>query len=122
MNLFFPSSMVSAAAYLKVLGDAKQENRDFSVRLVFGSLIIQERRVFSNEETVPAIMDNPYMQYFIGLHTFQGKASFNLSSLPYFRKNFNTEFINELNQSGTSAQPKRKIRKTVFTIRQVEIM
>ncbi len=40
-------------------------------RMVFGSLIIQQRMGFSDRELVKQIQENPYYQYFIGLESFQ---------------------------------------------------
>ncbi len=50
-------------------------------------------------ETVEAITENPYLQYFIGLHSFQENAPFHSSSMTHFRKRFSAEMINELNES-----------------------
>jgi hypothetical protein len=42
-----------------------------SVRIALGSLIMQSRCGFSDEETVEQITENPYLQYFIGLPKFR---------------------------------------------------
>lgn len=85
-------------AYTKTLGDTNQGSKAYNVRLALGSLIIKERQGLSDEETVEAITENPYMQYFIGLHSFQESAPFHASSMTHFRKRFNVELINELNE------------------------
>lgn len=84
--------------YIKTLGDTKQGSKAYNVRLALGSLIIKERLGLSDEETVEAITENPYLQYFIGLHSFQQAAPFHSSSMTHFRKRFNVELINELNE------------------------
>jgi hypothetical protein len=38
------------------------------------------------------------LQYFIGLHEFQEKAPFDSSSMTHFRKRFDADFINDLNE------------------------
>lgn len=61
----------------------------------------------SDEETVEAITENPYLQYFIGLHSFQEVAPFHASSMTHFRKRFDQAFINELNESVVLEQRKK---------------
>src|SRR5690625_182548 len=84
--------------YIKRLGDASQGSKAYSVRLALGSLIIKEKMGLSDEETVLAITENPYLQYFIGLHEFHEEAPFDPSSMTHFRKRFDAEFINHLNE------------------------
>ena len=38
-----------------------------SVRLALGALIIKEKLQISDREVVDQIMENPYLQYFLGL-------------------------------------------------------
>src|SRR5699024_11606740 len=57
-----------------------------------------EKLGLSDDETVLAITENPYLQYFIGLHVFQEKAPFDPSSMTHFRKRFDADFINNLNE------------------------
>ncbi len=59
------------------------------VRMALGALIIQERLGFFDEELVEQIKENPYLQYFIGLPTFQKIASFDPLLMVHFRKRFN---------------------------------
>src|SRR5690625_4001407 len=84
--------------YKKRLGTLNEGSKAYSVRLALGSLIIKEKLRLSDEETVLAITENPYLQYFIGLHSFQEKAPFNASSMTHFRKRFDPDFINEINE------------------------
>lgn len=95
-------------AYIQTLGDANQGSDAYSARLALGSLIIKERLGLSDDETVEAITENPYLQFFIGLHAFQEKAPFHSSSMTHFRKRFDAELINGLNESIISGQMKRK--------------
>lgn len=93
--------------YIETLGDTKQGSKAYNVRLALGSLIIKERIGLSDEDTVEAITENPYLQYFIGLHSFQQEAPFHASSMTHFRKRFNVELINELNESIVLEQRKK---------------
>lgn len=108
--------------YIKTLGDTKQGSKAYNVRLALGSLIIKERLGLSDEETVEAITENPYLQYFIGLHSFQQVAPFHSSSMTHFRKRFNAELINELNESIVLEQRKKDERKTKETVMKIHQM
>src|SRR5699024_4985122 len=92
------------ADYIKRLGDPNQGKRAYPVRLALGSLMIKEKLGLSDEETVLAITENPYLQYFIGLHSFQEKAPFDSSSMTHFRKRFDADFINRLNERFVQVQ------------------
>jgi len=86
------------AEYVKRLGDSNQGSKAYPVRLALGSLIIKEKLGLSDEETVHSITENPYLQYFIGLHEFQEKEPFDASSMTHFRKRFDAGFINEISE------------------------
>jgi len=68
-----------------------------SFRIALGSLIIKERLTLSDEETVDAIEENPYMQYFIGLKEFQQERPFHSSMMTHFRKRITPELLERLN-------------------------
>src|SRR5690625_3552541 len=97
--------------YVKRLGDPNQGSRAFPVRLALGSLIIKEKLGLSDEETVLSITENPYLQYFIGLHEFQEEAPFDASSMTHFRKRFDADFINDLNESIVQKQQETSSQK-----------
>src|SRR5690625_3317350 len=84
-------------SYVKRLGNPRQGERAYPARLALGSLIIKEKLGLSDEGTVEAITENPYLQYFIGLDAFQLEAPFDASSMTHFRKRFDADMINELN-------------------------
>lgn len=66
-------------------------------RVALGSLIIKERMNLSDEETVNQIMENPFLQYFLGFNTFQYEKPFDSSLMTHFRKRLNQDLINEVN-------------------------
>jgi hypothetical protein len=66
--------------------------------MAIGSLIIKERLKLSDEETVAIILDSPYMQFFIGMHSFSDRAPFDTSTMTYFRKRLTPEILAEINQ------------------------
>ncbi|WCF06630.1 transposase [Paenibacillus thiaminolyticus] len=51
-----------------------------SVRMALGALIIQERLQQSDRETVETIVENPYLQYFLGLAGYQDRPPFIIPS------------------------------------------
>ena len=52
---------------------------DKPARLVVGALIIKHKLNLTDEETVLAIQENPYMQYMLGLSEFNNKPVFDPS-------------------------------------------
>ena len=69
-----------------------------SFRLALGSLLIQQILNITDRETVEQIKENPYLQYFLGLNSYEYKAPFNSSMLVYFRKRINQEIIDKINR------------------------
>ena len=72
-------------------------NPGMSCRMAVGSLLIQKRYGFSDEDTRQEIQMNPYLQYFIGLSGFQHEAPFDQSTMTLFRKRVTPEMLTELN-------------------------
>ena len=52
------------------------------LRMALGALIIQTKFQFSDRELVEQITENPYLQYFIGLPSYQEKAPFDATCTP----------------------------------------
>ena len=69
-----------------------------SARMALGSLIIKERLGASDEETVEQIRENPYLQYFLGFHEFRDEAPFDPSMFVHFRKRFDSDQLNRINE------------------------
>ena len=55
-------------------------------RLVIGAVIIKHKLCLSDEETVLQIQENPYLQYFVGLLTYQSEIVFAPSLFVEIRK------------------------------------
>lgn len=66
-------------------------------RMALGAHIIKEKLKLSDEETVQAILESPYLQYFIGLKQFTHKEPFDSSTMCWFRKRLTTEMLSEVN-------------------------
>ena len=70
----------------------------FSARIAFGALYIKENENLSDRDTVAHIAENPYMQYFLGLHEFQTEPLFDPSLMVHLRKRFSAEAIEQINK------------------------
>lgn len=70
-----------------------------SARMALGALIIKERLGVSDRETVEQICENPYLQYFLGLMEYQDTPPFDHSMMTHFRKRFDSEILQTLNES-----------------------
>jgi len=57
-------------------------------RTALGALLIKERLGLTDRETVEAIRENPYLQFFIGLEEFTQEKPFDASLMVDFRKRF----------------------------------
>lgn len=69
-----------------------------SARIAFGAIFIKESENLTDEGTVTAIQENPYMQYFLGLETFQTRPLFDPSMMVHFRRRFPVEQVAKINE------------------------
>ncbi len=72
-------------------------------RMALGALIIKERLGTSDRETIEQIRENPYLQYFIGLHEYSDQAPFDASMLVHFRKRIGIDLVLQVNESVVQA-------------------
>jgi IS5 family transposase len=61
----------------------------------------------SDEELVEQIKENRYLQFFIGLPEFQKKAPLDPSMMVYFRKRFDAQTLQEINEIICGLKPKK---------------
>ncbi|MFW2488465.1 transposase [Clostridium chromiireducens] len=61
--------------------------------------MIKQKLNCSDRETVSAIAENPYLQYFIGLKELQNSAPFGASSMVESRKRIDDDMIIEMNNT-----------------------
>jgi hypothetical protein len=80
------------------------------VRMAVGALIIKQETGLSDEGVVQAILENPYMQFFIGLYEFTVKAPFASTSMVYFRKRLGGDVMKEINEITFGPQREEKDR------------
>lgn len=70
-----------------------------SVRVALGSLIIQAKLNLPDRETVNQIMENPYLQYFIGYERYEDrKPPFDPSLMVHFRRRIGPDLLSEVNE------------------------
>ena len=69
-----------------------------SFRMALGALIIKEKLGISDRETIEQITENPYLQYFIGMSSYNQNAPFDASMLVHFRQRIGIELVNKINQ------------------------
>ena len=83
-------------------GKFKNEKPDgrppIPARMAFGALQIQAMECFTDEKTVENVSENPYLQYFLKLHTFQTEPLFDSSMMTHFRKRFTAVDIAVINE------------------------
>ena len=74
------------------------------VRMALGALIIQARCGYTDRELVQQLMENPYLQYFIGLKEYQQTKPFTPVALVKFRKRFNAKRLAHINELIVAAE------------------
>ena len=67
------------------------------MRIALGALLIKEILGLSDREAVESVIENPYLQYFLGFKSFQTKAPFSAALLTHFRKRLPREVVMSLN-------------------------
>ena len=68
-------------------------------RMVIGAVIIKHKLCLSDRETVAQIQENPYLQYFVGLKSFQTDPVFAPSLFVDIRKRMGAEMFEQFQQS-----------------------
>jgi len=107
------ANIIPWTKYEKKYADQFCENngaRAIRFRMVMGTLIIKQKTGHSDEEVLQDILENPYMQFLIGLHEFTKTPPFAPSSITNFRKYVTAEMTNEINEELFRAESKKKKR------------
>jgi transposase, IS5 family len=84
--------------YSKQLNNENKGADGINPRVIIGSLIIKHLCNFSDRETINAIQENIYMQYFIGYSSFSNEPPFDASLFVGIRKRLGAAQINEINE------------------------
>ncbi len=83
-------------------------------RTALGALLIKERLGLTDRETVEAIQENPYLQFFIGLEEFSQDRPFDASLMVDFRKRFGEEAVQRMGEAIALASLSETQRAVVF--------
>jgi len=71
-----------------------------SVRVALGALIIKTKLKLTDEEVPEMVMENPYLQYFLGYDGFEDtKPPFDSSLMTHFRKRLSPDVMMEINEA-----------------------
>jgi len=84
--------------YAKNFKKSLKGQKAVSIRVALGALIIQERLGTDDRETLRQILENPYLQYFLGLPEYQYRRPFHHSLMTHFRKRLGGEILDEVNE------------------------
>jgi len=79
-------------------------------RLVIGAVIIKHKLSLSDSEAVQQIQENPYMQYFVGLSSYQMKAPFAPSLFVEIRKRMGPTVFEVFHQAIMDAHDEEKLK------------
>jgi transposase, IS5 family len=66
--------------------------------MALGALIIKARLKLTDDELIEQIKENPCLQFFIGLGSYQYAAPFDPSMMVYFRKRLPESVVNDCNE------------------------
>ena len=89
----YPVTWAKCEKMYAALFPSKTGHPALSVRMALGSLIIQQRKNLSDRALLKAILESPYLQYFIGLTEFQKEPPYTAPALVYFRKRIDVSFL-----------------------------
>jgi hypothetical protein len=76
-------------------------------RMIIGAVLIKHKMNLSDEETIQAIRENPYMQYMLGLKEFSDKPVFDSSLFVTIRKRMGKDDFNDMSESLLKLQIKK---------------
>ena len=78
-----------------------------NVRIVLGALLIKEILGLSDREVVESVIENPYLQYFLGFKSSQMKITFSASLQTHSRKRLPIEVVMSLNKKSNRVSEKK---------------
>lgn len=67
-------------------------------RVAMGALVIQKKLNLTDRETVDQIMENPYLQHFLGFDQYLTEKPFNAPTMVAFRRRISKDLINKINE------------------------
>jgi len=83
-------------------------------RMALGAELIRMKLNITDEEVVNQIMENPYLQFFIGMERYSSEAPFDQSMMTHFRERLPLDMINRVNERVIENEAKKKeLKETV---------
>ena len=98
LSKIMPWDMIEDIYAEKFQNERADGPRPISARIAFGALHIQAAECLTDERAVENISENPYLQYFLGLHEFRTEPLFDPSMMTHFRKRFTAEDMAKINE------------------------
>jgi len=77
-------------------------------RMALGAELIKRKLDITDEEVVNQIIENPYLQFFIGMESYSGEAPFDSSMMTHFRERLTLDMINRVNERIIENEVKKK--------------
>ena len=74
-------------------------------------MIIKEKLGSSDIETVQQILENPYLQYFLGYHEYTEELPFDSSMMVHFRKRLGKDIAGKINGRITTLNKKKETKE-----------
>lgn len=85
--------------YAENFKPTRKGEKAFPVRVALGALIIQTKMKLADAEVPEMIMENPYLQFFLGFKVYDDqKKPFHSSLLTHFRKRLSPDIMIEINE------------------------
>ena len=98
MAEFMPWDMVEDVYNRTMKFESKDGRPPIPSRIAFGAIFIKGNEAATDQKTLECTMENPYVQYFLGLTEFRKEPLFDLSMMVHFRKRFPAEEIEKINE------------------------
>lgn len=83
---------------------AKDGQEAKNARVAFGALYIKTKCGYSDDETREQIIENPYLQYFLGFEAYTDEPPFDASMMTYFRKRISNDFLRSVMEQVIKAE------------------
>ena len=77
-------------------------------RMALGAELIKRKLDITDEEVFNQIIENPYLQFFIGMESYSGEAPFDSSMMTHFRERLTLDMINRVNERIIENEVKKK--------------
>jgi len=98
MAELMPWNMVEEVYNRTMKFESKDGRPPIPSRIAYGAIFIKGNEDMTDEKTLECTMENPYVQYFLGLTEFRKEPLFDPSMMVHFRKRFPAEEVEKINE------------------------